>query len=672
MLAILFLVPLYPTVAFVESNEEYSFDGEYRQLQNYAGCDQILGTITTDDVRSAGRTFLSNFITDSDVLDRTTEVIFLSLQYDLTVKRLCASCQDHANWYLEQGGLLFPGYHAKYCNESDTVTFSTPISMLVFLPQYKPNSTELPPKLKLRTFLTMPPTLIREDGSLSAPSADFPSQWFTSDNITSANGDFFSIYLPGLTAASAGAIALFPDYPGTSTRNSESLLLKRSFFRQRSYEQASAVSYLALQRYVVDTSRGCTLLDKSVTIYGNDADAAFAATYATIVLQRFGITCISAFLSTGILDLPLFLQDVISTSSTSVSPSMTRDKWILLTAYTMAFNSGVSNNVQWLSDTYKASLRQMYESVSTDTSNTSDTLTNTTTLPSNPIQVFHPNVIAALRAYNSTDWDINQRDLLCNISESGNVTDSVALAYPSENFTLYSKVICQMRQQYSAYTLLMGKTDRYWISNISSCYSNDDEIVNGTIQYENPTLLEDIKLVDYWKRYTHPTGLDALNLFGKDHATAVQLCTVAPLLFFTLDGHRPANMEEWGNFAPTMTSEELAQCYLPPVSTDAPSAGSPQTVPAPSSSVATSPNQSPVADSTPSVGDNGKADAISPSTPTSIITNPESPSLGNQDSSQTSDNVKGSGTSGTIKIATKGSIDFLMATGLIVAHLLSI
>jgi hypothetical protein len=660
-LTILFLIPLL-TMAFIESNEEYSFNEKYRQLQNYGGCDQVIGTISPDEVRSLGRMFLSNFIFDSDILDRTTEVIFLSLKYDLTVKRLCASCQDHANWYIERG-ILFPGYHAKYCNESDAIAFSTPISMLVFLPQYNANSTDLPPKIKLRTFLTMPPTLIKDDGSLSAPSADFSSQWFSSGNITSVDRDFFSIYLPGLTAASAGAVSLFPDYPGANTRNSEPLLLNRSFFRRRSYEQASAVSYLALQRYVVDTSRGCTLLDNSVTIYGNDADAAFAATYATITLQRFGITCLTAFLSTGMLDLPLFLQDAISSSSTSLSPPiLERNKWILLTAYTMAFNNDVSSNVQWLSDSYRASLRQMYDSVSTDTSNTNTTLTNTTALPSNPIEVFHPSVIAALQVYNSTDWEINQRDLTCNISKSTNVTDSVALAYQYtgvNNSTLYTEVICQMRQQYSANTLLMGKTDRYWISNISSCYSNGDEIVNGTIQYENPTLLQDVKLVDYWKRYTHPTGLDALNLIGKDHATAVQLCTVAPLLFFTLDGHRPVNVEEWGNFAPTMTTEELSQCYLPPVSADSSSTGSPQAVPEPSSSSATSPNNSPVAESAPSVQNAGNAAAISPSTPTSIIANPESPSVGSKNSISTSDNLKGNDTSGTEEIAIKAWIRLL-------------
>ena len=88
-----------------------------------------------------------------------------------------------------------------------------------------------------------------------------------------------------------------------------------------------------------------------------------------------------------------------------------------------------------------------------------------------------------------------------------------------------------------------------------------DEIISGTKQYEYSGIVQTAKFVEqYWKRYTQPIGLDSLAVTNQDHATAVQLCTVAPLLFLTLDGHRPVNMEAWSNFAPPMTSEESLQC----------------------------------------------------------------------------------------------------------------
>jgi hypothetical protein len=606
-------------------------DATSRTLQNFAECDQVIGTITSEEVRNAGRSFLSNYISDSDVLDRSVDIIFLPVKYDLTVIKLCASCENHANLYYERG-IFFPGYHATYCNVSDQITYTTPLSMLAFLPQYETNNTALPSKVKLRTFLTMPPTNINDDGTVVAPSFDFQSRWFGSPNSIFTDRDFFSTYLPGMVAASAGSISLFPDYPGAlaSSSNGESILLKPSLFRQRSYEQATAVSYLELQRYVMETSGGCTILDDAITIYGNDADAAFAVPIATIVLQRFGIKCLTAFVSTGPFDLSLFLQDAITGSGASISSSLTtRNKWIELAAYTMAFNNEHSSiGAEWLSPTYTTALIQKYEAVPIDITNATGSAVIAVELPNDPIDLFHPNVVEALRIYNSTDWDVNQRDIACNVMESTTAPESVKLAETSDNITIQTNFICQLRQQYSAFKILLSRTDRPWITNVSACYSNEDEMVNGTRQYEYPGFQQDVELIaKYWKRYTQPIGLDALAITSENHTVAVQLCTVAPLLFFTLDGHRPTRMEDWGNYAPAMTTEELLQCNASPSSTNSP-AVTPNQLEAvsPESTVVTSPNQSPVTVSMPSsASQNG--DISPPVKPTTDIVIPNGPSF---------------------------------------------
>ena len=555
----LFFVCLVATSSAVSSG---------RALQD-ADCGQILGTLTSGDIRSIGKSFLSQFLTtENDQLQTSTNIIFLPANYDINIVKLCASCQDHADWYYERNSLVFPGYHAIYCDENDRTIYEARGSAIALIPQYESNTTHgLPVNTKLRTFLSMPPTQIKDDGTVMASSENFLSllsTWKT--NWTSLIGtNFYSSYIPGLAAASAGSIALFPDYLSSTNPT-----VGRTIFRKRAYEHATAVSYLALERYVMETSSKCTLLDKAVTVYGNDLDAAYGASLATLVLQRFGVACLGAFLSTGILDLSIMLQDILRDSSmtnqTSGSPATDNMKlWVQLAAYTIASTDRqFDTDVNWISDTYRDELQGMYSTESTTTdSNSSSTgsvsILSTTNLPGSAAELFHPAVVDALRTYNSSDWD----DLKCDKYDSLNLTSSVTIASngTDSNITVYEKIICQLRAQYSVYQVLLGQTDRPWISNISACYSNLDEIISGTNQYEHSGIVQNEKFVtQYWKRYTQPIGADALAVTNQNHATTVQLCTMSPLLFLTLDGHRPVNMEEWGNFAPPMTSDESLQC----------------------------------------------------------------------------------------------------------------
>ena len=549
-----------------------------RVLQD-VDCGQIIGTITSDEVRAIGKSFLSQFLTtENDLLQRSTNIIFLPANYDVNIVKLCASCQDHYDWYYERNSLIFPGYHAIYCNENDRDTYLARASAIALVPQYDSTTTHgLPVNLKLRTFFTMPPTRISDDGSIIASSEDFVSLFssWKSNSSSLIGTDFFSTYLPGMAAASAGSIALFPDY--LSSKND---IIGRTIFRKRSYEHATAVSYLALERYVMDTSSKCTLLDKAVTIYGNDVDAAYGATVATLVLQRFGVACLGAFLSTGLLDLPIMIQDAMRTTSMTnqTSPAASNMKsWIELAAHTISSaDRQFDVNINWISDEYKDELRLKYdpESVTVD-SNSSDpgsvAILSTTNLPGKVSELFHPTVVEALSTYNSSEWDFFQRDARCDRYDSLNATVNVAVtSNATDNSTLYQKIICQLRAHYTVYNVLLGQADRPWITNVSACYSNMDEIISGTNQYEYSGIVQDVKFVEkYWKRYTQPIGLDALAITNQDHSTSVQLCTVAPLLFFTLDGHRPANMEAWGNFAPPLTNEESLQCTIavtPPAS----------------------------------------------------------------------------------------------------------
>jgi hypothetical protein len=82
-----------------------------------------------------------------------------------------------------------------------------------------------------------------------------------------STGSFLFIYetfLASVVAATAGAMVVMPDYLGYG----ESYEYDRSFFTKVPYEQSIALSWLAAQKYLMESTRGCTILENSAMANG--------------------------------------------------------------------------------------------------------------------------------------------------------------------------------------------------------------------------------------------------------------------------------------------------------------------------------------------------------------------------------------------------------------------
>lgn len=482
-------------------------------------CRQSLGVIQAETVRNIGRQLLSKHMSGTP-LEKSMEIIFRPIQYDLQVVMLCASCRDHDRWYWELGGKKFPGYHAKYCG-SNTTYYNSAHSSLVFLP-LDPATNEPFSGVKLRTFFTMAGTPTKPG---QVPTEEFPVENLHLYNNLDTR--FLTTYLPGLVGASSGSIALFPDPAGTATSRNT---VPRTVFHLSNYERVTAISYLALQKYVLESSLGCTKVDDKVVMYGND-DGAYGITYATQVLQRFNIDSLTTFVQAGPLNLEKLLVNVVK-NEVAASSSILHE-WMQLAGYTFSSNlPGIANtnsdqplfNEQWSAAVQEAFGKDGDGVVPNP--------------PGNPITYLHNNMRSIL-----------------NLDEK------------SPCSTRPFNKACQAILQASAYPVLLGNTDRLWAFPVHFCYSEKDEVVDIQQLYDPEFFLDD-NLQSLWKNYTHPAGFDALFVSeASNHRETLELCSIEPLLFYTLQGHLPTALEDRANYRPRLTAEELSNAACDAVST---------------------------------------------------------------------------------------------------------
>lgn len=481
-------------------------------------CGATLGIVTADIVKLAGRRVLERFLS-GDLLERSIDIIFRPVVNNFRVIKVCASCEDHHDWYFSRGGKNFPGFHATYC-DVDTVGYSVQHSALAFLPLDE-NTGELPDLLRLRTFVSMAP---QHADVKMAPSEAFPMEDALRDMLSSnetVSTDFLTTYLPAMVAASAGSSALMPDPAGSGASEN---LVHRTMFHSRNYDRITAVSYLALERYLFDTTNQCTLLDKTVTVHGTD-DGAFAALYATQILQRFKVNALTTFVQAGPLHLEKWLHQLVTTDFSS---SETANEWMQLTALTYSseipFVRNTNSGTYLASETWRAPLIQAYGPNSTD---------RTVNFPNNPAELLNQELQEFFK------------------SPSATCVDRPA------------SLLCAVVLEASAYPVMLGQTDRSWAYPLNTCFSAADELL-GLAQIEDTDLMNDVNLQQLWEQYTGPKGgFEGLSISkATDHESTLLLCSIAPTLFYTLQRHRPDDPENWPQRQVSMNSVEREQCRL--------------------------------------------------------------------------------------------------------------
>ena len=496
------------------------------ELGNDRDCNQVLGVVKAETVRLAGRKVLETFI-DGDLLERSLDIILLPAVGDFEVVKICASCQNHHDWFFELGGLKFPGYHATYCS-SNTTGYQVPYSSLAFVPLDKSGS--IPDRVRLRMFLSMASSRV---DPLLAPTKAFPVESLPdylngNNNHTSADPYFLYTYLPSMVAASAGSVALIPDPAGTGTSQDQ---VDRTLFHKFNYDRVAAISYLALKRYISERTSQCTILDTAATVHGAN-DGAYGALYATQIFQRFGVRVLGSFVQGGVLDLEKWLQQSIFEADKFTGNELAQE-WMQLAAYTFSGSiEGVRNtgSGSYLAkDSYRIPLVDKFGPLAQGSGRNSNFA-----FPANPSIMMTEEIRSILS---------QQITGPCN-----------------EKF---DSILCSVILEASAHQVMLGETDRRWIYPLHTCYSSADEIISLN-QLESADFDRDADLQEVWKRYSGPVAFDGLSPeIATDHASTLLLCAVEPALFFTLQGHRPDNEEDWPNRQVPLDTNELFWCAGP-------------------------------------------------------------------------------------------------------------
>jgi len=122
------------------------------------------------------------------------------------------------------------------------------------------------------------------------------------DNVTANDlgiDEFVNAFFQGFpVAAAAGAVVVAPDYIGygASLRTHN-----RTYAIKESYQQAAVVSWLGTQLWIANQTAGCTQLDDVVTLVGA-SEGGYGALSASFALRQMGIRILKVFAAAPLID----------------------------------------------------------------------------------------------------------------------------------------------------------------------------------------------------------------------------------------------------------------------------------------------------------------------------------------------------------------------------------
>lgn len=262
-------------------------DSFHRELQERP-CNASFTMTTADEIRNMIGLFLQAFL-PSGTLGTAESTLLSVVKYDLQVSKVCLSCQDVGQAEINQfqtvssnSKYAFPAY----CT-SGFYGYDATQSALVFAPI--DNTTGQVFSGKLRGFVHARGAQVNIN---AGPSDRWPlsvSAVLGSSNVTFQNKVLlFRDFLASSVAATAGAISILPDFIGFGASKSFS----RPFLAPLPYEQAFAMSWLATQKFIESSSRGCTNLDNVATVSGY-SEGGYAAVVGALALQQLGVRILS-------------------------------------------------------------------------------------------------------------------------------------------------------------------------------------------------------------------------------------------------------------------------------------------------------------------------------------------------------------------------------------------
>jgi hypothetical protein len=87
------------------------------------------------------------------IVNQTANVLFQTAVNNVTVMKMCGSCETLIRTFFEDNGRVFPNYHFQYCLNTD-YGWTSLHSFLVLLP-LDPDTGELFDEVRLRTFISL-------------------------------------------------------------------------------------------------------------------------------------------------------------------------------------------------------------------------------------------------------------------------------------------------------------------------------------------------------------------------------------------------------------------------------------------------------------------------------------------------------------------------------------
>jgi cell division septation protein DedD len=313
----------------------------------------------------------------------------------------------------------------------------------------------------------------------------------------------------------------------------------RTTFYPLGYIQAAVVAYFTLEYYIRDSTMGCLLLDKAIMVQGN-GDGGFAAPFVGDAFRRFGFQILNIYAAAPPLDLENFLLDSVDImdAGTANSDTQLRNELFLLAASTPGFVK-TGTEFSLLSATVREGI------VGALSNNPQGELS--AILPAELADILNPDLLELFRNANE-----------------------LRIASPCEGI---ESEVCTEISQASAWRVLTGEVARLNIP-IELCYSTEDTLLSAR-QFPDEIFADADQDVT---TFAGPTGLDQLVPSG-DHALSLRLCSLSPMLFYTLNGHRPVAVEDRGDFMPGLDDEQLQAC--PATRTESVPSPSSPTMPSP-------------------------------------------------------------------------------------------
>jgi hypothetical protein len=270
-------------------------------------CDQVIEIVTAENIRAIGNIYIRALVPANQIefVALLQQALLGTVTYDFQVSKQCSSCVDVAT---VNGDSLEGSGFDEYCG-SDSYGYEAELSTLMFAP-IDPSTGEVFKGKRLRAQLTMHGTTI---DVRDAPTESFPANITETLSSLQSQAEVTNFLLSytslwsGMTSASSGAIALYPDFIGFG----QSTDWNRTFLLKEPYMQSAAVAWLDANNQF-NGNCSTSELEDAVTVTGF-SEGGYAAVNAAVALDQLGTEVLALYAIAAPLNLEIQMMHLVGT-----------------------------------------------------------------------------------------------------------------------------------------------------------------------------------------------------------------------------------------------------------------------------------------------------------------------------------------------------------------------